>query len=594
MGHGDRKAMILGGSGLVGYQVARKLAAETGMQEVVLVARYRGETSGAVESLRKEFPHVTVRGYYGDLFLPGDPAPVETEGVEQPQRRDPALRRRLFDDTYSDFETAYRDSFLGKIIRAEKPDVVVDCVNTATGISYQDVFTSCLAVRSDLDAGDEAVKDLREDVEKLMVSISIPQLIVHIRILIRALTEVGTRLYLKVGTTGTGGMGLNIPYTHGEERPSPQLLNKTAVAFAHTGMLFLMSRTPGGPIIKEVKPAALIGYRGVEFRAAVGKQYHRVERDGRVEYELSDKVEPYTLYRPQKAKLGTFLDLTPDPSDYEKLPRPDGEPILKVPLVDTGENGLFTRGEFEAITSLDQMEYITPEEIAEIILMEVNGAGTGRDVVTAVDASVLGSTYKAGLLRPAALEVLQRLEEEHGIPSIALGRLGPPGLAKHLYEAYLFRRVYGTLDAVLEVEKETGGEPAAERVSRALYAEVEKDPLLASLVTSIGIPILCPDGETLLRGPFLSAPPYRKFRREVEVTPEKLEEYTTTWVDLRPSRMAWWLDTFRKMHESRYTRPRDDWSTARVNRSTYLSDRIEIGSVVAWIFSTQDEGFRVL
>lgn len=28
------------------------------------------------------------------------------------------------------------------------------------------------------------------------------------------MSESGTRLYLKVGTTGTGGMGLNIPYTH--------------------------------------------------------------------------------------------------------------------------------------------------------------------------------------------------------------------------------------------------------------------------------------------------------------------------------------------------------------------------------------------
>ena len=47
---------------------------------------------------------------------------------------------------------------------------------------------------------------------------------------------------------------LNIPYTHGEDKPSPQLLNKTAVAFAQTGMLFLMGRTPGGPIINRWWP----------------------------------------------------------------------------------------------------------------------------------------------------------------------------------------------------------------------------------------------------------------------------------------------------------------------------------------------------
>ena len=35
-------------------------------------------------------------------------------------------------------------------------------------------------------------------------------------------------------------MGVNIPYTHGEDKPpSSQLITKTAVAFAYTGLLFL-------------------------------------------------------------------------------------------------------------------------------------------------------------------------------------------------------------------------------------------------------------------------------------------------------------------------------------------------------------------
>ncbi len=591
MGQGDRTAMVLGGSGLVGYQVARNLAGKTEIEELTLVARFQGETADAVQKLRREFPRLKVRGYHGDLFLPGRPTPVGEDDARQPHRRDPALRKRLFQDTYRDFDAAYRDSFLAQLLTRERPDVIVDCVNTATGISYQDVFTSCQAVQADLDAGEKGSSELREDVEKLMVSISIPQLILHIRILNRGLVESGARLYLKVGTTGTGGMGLNIPYTHGEERPSPQLLNKTAIAFAHTGMLFLMARTPGGPIIKEVKPAALIGYRGVDFRAAVGKQFHRREEEGRIDFELSEASEPYVLYRARRVKLGKTLDLTPDASSYETLPGPDGSGVVKVPLVDTGENGLFTKGEFEAITSLDQMEYITPEEIADVVLLEVRGVGTGRDVVSAIDSSVLGSTYKAGLLRGAALEMLERLEEEHGVPSIALGRLGPPGLAKVLFEAYLFRRVFGSLDAVLAA----GRDPkAAETLSARLFAALEEDPLLTSLATSVGIPVLCPDGETLLRGPFVSAPPYRKFRSEVEITPESLDAYSATWVDLRPRRVAWWLETFRHMEASRSTRDRHGWATARVNRTTYLSERIEIGSVVAWILGNQDEGFRMI
>ncbi len=590
MAQGARKAMVLGGSGLVGYQVARRLAA-TGTGEVVIVARYRAETAEAVVALGREFPGTVFRGFHGDIFLPGEPTPHTEEGAAQPDRRDPGVRRRLFDETYGDLESAYRDSLLAKLILLEKPDAVVDSVNTATGISYQDVYTACHAVRADLDTSETLTPSLKDHVETLMVSLSIPQIILHIRILNRAMTEAKVRIYLKVGTTGTGGMGLNIPYTHGEERPSPQLLNKTAIAFAHTGMLFLMARTPESPIIKEVKPAALIGYRGVDFRAAMGKQYHRRDQPDKPGFELGAANEPYTLYRPRRVRLESSLDLTPDPAGYETLAGPDGTPTLRVPLVDTGENGLFTLGEFEAITALDQMEFITPEEIADIVVMEVAGAGTGRDVVSAIDSSVLGSTYKAGLLRPAAMEMLARLEEEHGVPSIALGRLGPPNLAKHLFEAYLFRRRYHGLADVIQAGKETG---SAERISGILFELLEKDPLLASLATSIGIPILCPDGETLLRGPVISAPPYRTFRPTVPVDPIALETYASTWVDLRPARVTWWLERFARMYESRFTRQIEGWATERVDRKTYLADSIEIGNTVAWIFGNEEIGYRML
>ena len=74
--------------------------------------------------------------------------------------------------------------------------------------------------RAGLSRGPDGWGALREDVERLLCALSVPQLVLHTRILERALRESGARLYLKIGTTGTGGMGLNIPYTHGEERPT--------------------------------------------------------------------------------------------------------------------------------------------------------------------------------------------------------------------------------------------------------------------------------------------------------------------------------------------------------------------------------------
>ena len=91
------------------------------------------------------------------------------------------------------------------------------------------------------------------------------------------MTEVGTRIYLKIGTVGTGGMGMNIPFTHSEERPSRMLMAKSSLAGAHTLLLYLLARTPGGPAVKEIKPTAAISWKAlghgpIQFRRHVLKR----------------------------------------------------------------------------------------------------------------------------------------------------------------------------------------------------------------------------------------------------------------------------------------------------------------------------------
>ena len=127
------------------------------------------------------------------------------------------------------------------------------------------------------------------------------------------------------------------------------------------------------------------------------------------------------LFEAQKTDIseGT-LSLSDKLKGYKKVGK------LEVPIVDTGENGVFTAGEFAAITALGQMEYITPEEIAQVVVHEIRGANTGQDIISALDGSVLNPSYKAGLLRNAAMHDLAAAESDSGIPSVALGRLGPP------------------------------------------------------------------------------------------------------------------------------------------------------------------------
>ncbi len=585
----DRTVLVLGGAGLVGMQCAKKIARALEPERLVIASLYRKETRETVAELRREFPSTRFDGYYGNLFVRGDPTPIE-ERVPEPSPREfadvPEHRRAIFADTFLDFETAYRESMLARLLLIVRPEAVVDTVNTATGISYQDAFASSFVVSKGLDEARESgmTEAFAADVERLLVSGAVPQLILHVRVLHRALAEISARIYIKVGTTGTGGMGLNIPYTHGEDKPSPTLMAKTATGFAQTGLLFLMARTPGAPIIKEVKPAAMIGYKDIGFQAVRGPQL-RVKPGGGEDRVSVAASEPYALYRAREERLGASLDLTPAFDGFEPLLGPDGAARhLQLPCVNTGENGIFTRGEFEAITALGQMEFVTPEEIADTVLLELQGSNTGREILSAIDSTVLDPSYKGGLVRGVAIGELEKLEREKGVPSIAIGQLGPPQLAKYLYEAHFLREAFGTLERVVHEE---GG---AER-RPAEMAGLLRDLVLASelrhTVASLGIPILLPDGRTVLRGPFVRIPAYNKKQPAAVLDDAAIDRYARKgWIDLRPANMTFWIECVKKMRRSVHRRG-SKWSSERLDFRSYLSEDLRIGEMAAWIFNNE-------
>lgn len=550
--------LVLGGAGLVGLQVCRHIVEKLQPKRIVVASLQREEAEAACARLREEYGARTIFvPESGNLFVPTDLAGLSRDAI----LADPALRRRLLAGLYDDFDAAYRDNHLVRMLGTYRPEVVVDSVNTATGLSYQDVFDGAAKVRAWIGA-DGFDKAGILDLEAFLLSQSAPQIIRHVRFVHRATTEYQTRVYLKVGTTGTGGMGLNIPYTHSEDKPSQVLLAKTEAAFGHTGLLFLLARTPHAPIVKEVKPAAMIGYRGVQVKLA------------------SDKHRNSDLFAPKEVELQGQIELAQEDKGYERIGR------LDVPIVDTGENGVFTRGEFAAITALGQMEFITPEEIAHTVVLEIRGANTGQDVISSLDGSVLNPTYKAGLLRRAALSDLAEVEQESGIPSVALGKLGPPELSKLLFEAHLIRQAYGSLEAAVAAEVS----PAA--MSAALEAALEPSGV-ARTAPSIGIPVLLPDGKRILRGPRINVPQILGHATSVRWSePSELESWVRRgWIDLRASNMLSWQARFRKMLASRAELRTSGSAAASIH--AWSADSFEIGEVVAWIFNNELDGYRM-
>jgi len=565
----DKSIFILGGAGLVGTQISHQVARELRPDKIVIASLFQKEVRELAHELRKEFPAVKFIELWGNIFVRAEFARADREELLASASR----RRALYDDLFGPLDGAYERSMLAASIREHGADVLIDCVNTASGISYQDVYTNSIEVRKLLDFIDARIQDrnfteiadnrkqLERTFETLLLSQSIPQLIRHTQLIYRAMVEAGTRVYVKVGTTGTGGMGLNIPYTHGEDKPSAKLMSKAAIGFAHTGLMFLMARTPGGPIVKEIKPGAMIGYKKVTYQS--------------LRHHLDNT--PIFAYAPRTQQLGGELELSMPGEEFKKL----GE--LEMVGVDTGENGFFARGEFEAVTSINQMEFVTPEEIASNVVLEIKGSNTGVDVIAAIDSAIMTPSYRAGYLRGSAIEAMRRLEHETGSHSIATGELGPPKLTKLLYEAHLLKTKYRTLQAVVD--------ESPEEISEALWRYLQRNHDLRNTIISIGIPILPPEGDRLVRGPRINVPEYAGQTR-LPVTEAAVDEWAERgWLDLRPVNINRWQERFRRMLRSAQTIHRQ--GSAQITMEAYRSEEIRIGEVVGWIFNNEEEGYRI-
>ena len=75
---------------------------------------------------------------------------------------------------------------------------------------------------------------------------------------------------------------------------------------------------------------------------------------------------------------------------------------LKTVFIDTCENGIFSAAEFETISTVGQMQFVTPEEIAENAILEIKGHNTGHDVINAIDSASMEPSYRAGFMHQSA------------------------------------------------------------------------------------------------------------------------------------------------------------------------------------------------
>src|SRR5437660_12055105 len=134
--------LILGGAGLVGKQIAHRIATDNSLspRKIVIASLHSHELESALAYLRNAPGDKTVEwvGEHGNIFVRNEYAD------ENPKELlvDPSHREALFSDLFDDIEEAYEYSRLVTIIRRQQPNVIIDSINTSTPIHYQNVNTA--------------------------------------------------------------------------------------------------------------------------------------------------------------------------------------------------------------------------------------------------------------------------------------------------------------------------------------------------------------------------------------------------------------------------------------------------------------------
>ena len=140
--------LILGGAGLVGRAVARELLVSS-PRILTIAARRQSRAEETAAALVAEFPDSITKivPAWGDVFLRAE---WQTDGRDPraAAMADSETRQRLIADILDPLDEEITDtSFLAQLIEGRAPgldgtpaQIVVDCINTATAVSYQNIY----------------------------------------------------------------------------------------------------------------------------------------------------------------------------------------------------------------------------------------------------------------------------------------------------------------------------------------------------------------------------------------------------------------------------------------------------------------------
>lgn len=488
------KYLIIG-TGQIGKAVLEQIL-KLSPNTIIIHNLTKKESELVIKNYSKKYKKVNFIESYGNIFMPYSLKDLNNKNLYEKSKE-------IIKYFYSEMsEEIISEATITAIIRKYKPDIIIDAINTATvlGNAWNPEETKKLFNDNKIDC-----------CEKIMVDDYTTKIVNFVYSLKYSMEEYQVIKYIKVSTTGLGGMGINMPYTHGDNpkmQLSSALVGKISASGVLHQLLWNLSHT-NGIDVSLVVPATFVGYDSVLSEPIETEKGLLIKR----------KVS-----KPKKIENGNELKYS---NSLEKK-------YLQFPVVRAGENHVYSKLELEVLTAIGQMEAITKEEVAKEVINNLLGK-TNKDIFSQMDNAMLTPTYAGKNMVNKICEEIEKQSIENNELGIATGNLGVK-LSKQLYELSLIKSVCPTVNEVRQMSTSE----ITDLVNKKL------DEQWISEIITLGIPIITDKNEFFI-GDYSLVPTLNESKT---INNKNIKRWSKIgWVDLRKQNITMWIKIILELNE---------------------------------------------
>lgn len=535
------KTILVLGVGQIGKAITRRII-EQKPEKIILHNLTKNECDNCCKYFSKYCKNIELISSYGNIFMP-----YEFNKLTNMQEK-LSCKDELLQFYYSDLgPDILKKSTLYKLVQKWRPDLIVDAINSGTvlGNHYKpELILSKVSKSAQIDVNTSV---------SILLNDFVPKAINFVYSLKLAMEDFKVKKYLKISTTGLGGMGMNMPYTHGDTPKASlsfALMGKISAAGVLHQLLWNLSHTTNLNISLLI-PATFVGYDSTKFEP--------IETD----VGLVKKIN-----NPKKLRLKE--------GDTLEYSRGVSEEYLKFPVVRAGENHVYSLYELSALTAVGQMEAITKEEVANAAIEDICGQ-TKKNMLNYMDSGMLSSTFAGKTMVEKIKTELLNLMQENRTTSIATGNLGVT-VAKRLYELYMIKKVCKTVDDLKKID--------IKELYDLIVQNLESDKNLIVEMLSLGLPIVT-ENENVYIGDYSLFPGKDS---NLTITRERLEKWIQVgWVDLRAENILFWKETIDYVY-SDAKKVLDDKNFILNRDAAAIGNDYDIGEILAYYYNLQEKG----